>query len=165
MRSLHRLGAVLALGACAHATPSDVPAALAPAPGEAETLTVAAQGVQLYQCRGDAWVFVAPEAVLFDGRGRRIGTHGAGPHWLAEDGSRIVGRVKARAKAPREGAIPWLLLAAEARGTPGTFSRVTSIQRIRTSGGLAPSTPCTPERAGSVARVPYAADYRFFSPR
>jgi hypothetical protein len=159
------LGAALVLGACAHGTPPEVPAALAPPPGEAETMTVAAQGVQLYECRGDAWVFVAPEAVLFDGRGQRIGTHGAGPHWLADDGSRIVGRVTARADAPRDGAIPWLLLAAQPTGTPGAFSRVTSIQRIHTRGGLAPSTPCTPERAGAMARVPYAADYRFFAQR
>lgn len=165
MKSLSPIVVAWALGACAHGTNADVPATLAPPTGEAETMTVAAQGVQRYECRGDAWVFIAPEADLFDRRGQRIGTHGAGPYWQASDGSRIVGRVKARAEAPRDGAIPWLLLTAEpSSGTAGAFSRVTSVQRIHTTGGIAPTTPCTPERAGATARVPYAADYRFFSP-
>jgi hypothetical protein len=157
------IAAVATLAACAQVAGTDVPAVLAPPPGERPTLTLSARGVQLYECRGDAWAFVAPEAELFDAQGRRFGSHGAGPHWLAGDGSRLVGQVRSRADAPRPGAIPWLLLRAQADGTSGAFSRVTSIQRIHTEGSVAPSAPRTPERDGVVARVPYAADYRFFS--
>ena len=68
-----------------------------------------ARGVQIYQCRAAPaaasgpmqWVFVAPQADLFDADGRRVGRHFDGPRWQADDGSRIVGSVKARADAPR----------------------------------------------------------------
>jgi hypothetical protein len=154
----------LLLAACA--TPyAAVPEALAPARGEQFALTVAARGVQVYECRtgnsGAAarWVFVAPEAELLDAQGRKVGSHGAGPHWLAEDGSRLQGSVKARSDAPRAGDIPWLLLATTSSGPQGAFTGVTSIQRVRTHGGVAPEGPCEAE---GVARVPYTADYRLF---
>ena len=51
---------------------------------------------------------MAPEAELFDGDGKRVGHHFASPRWEADDGSRIVGSVKARADAPQRGAIAWL---------------------------------------------------------
>lgn len=157
----------LLLAACA-ATPSvKPPSALEPGRGERLAMTVTAHGVQIYECRNSAgtvpqWTFVAPEADLFDAEGRRIGRHGAGPFWQADDGSRVVGQVKAQADAPAAGAIPWLLLATQSTGAPGLFSRVTSIQRIHTTGGLAPSAGCIPERVGTPARIPYTADYRLF---
>jgi hypothetical protein len=154
----------LLLVACASA-PAAVPEALAPARDEQFALTVAARGVQVYECRAAAggapkWAFVAPEAELLDAQGRIVGTHGAGPHWLAHDGSRLQGTVKARAEAPRAGDdIPWLLLATTSSGPQGAFSSVTSIQRVHTAGGLAPATACEAE---GVARVPYTAQYRLF---
>src|ERR687883_164325 len=54
-------------------------------------------GVQIYACKGSAWTLVAPRATLYGPNGRRIGTHFAGPTWQAKDGSRVVGRVVARA--------------------------------------------------------------------
>jgi hypothetical protein len=165
MKTTTLFGAVVALlgAACATVAPS-VPAALAPPAGQSLAMTIAARGVQVYECRGDTWAFVGPEAELLDARGKRIGHHGNGPHWTADDGSRIVGRVAARADAPEAGAIPWLLLATDAVGTqPGAFSQVASVQRVQTSGGLAPSTPCTRGNAGATARIPYSADYRLFT--
>jgi hypothetical protein len=41
--------------------------------------------------------------------------------------------------------------------------RVTSIQRVNTSGGIAPKTGCSKAAAGTPARVSYAADYYFFA--
>lgn len=155
----------LLLAACAVA-PVAVPEALAPGRDEQFALTVAARGVQVYECRpgaaggAPAWAFVAPDAELLDAQGRQVGTHGAGPHWLAADGSRLHGTVKARADAPRGDAIPWLLLATTASGPQGAFSGVTSIQRIHTTGGLAPAGAC--DVLGKQARIPYTADYRLF---
>jgi hypothetical protein len=106
-----------------------------------------------------------PQADLFDAQGRLIGRHGTSPFWQAQDGSRVVGQVKARADAPVAGAIPWLLLSTQSTGTPGAFSRVASIQRIHTAGGLAPAAGCTPEHVGAAARIPYTADYRLFATR
>jgi hypothetical protein len=108
-------------------------------------------------------VFVAPEAELFDRAGKKIGRHYAGPHWESADGSRIVGAVKERADAPAAGAIPWLLLSARSVGSEGAFSKVTSIQRVATQGGVAPAGDCA--QAGARARVPYTADYYFFTAR
>lgn len=159
------------LGGCAghHAssTPVAVPDRLKPAAQESLAMVVPAKGVQIYECRAgkDAayeWAFVAPEAELFDVNGKRIGRHYGGPHWEAADGSKIVGSVKERADAPAADAIPWLLLAAKSVGPDGSFSKVTSVQRVNTLGGVAPKGGCTQAVAGLPARVPYTADYYFF---
>lgn len=158
---------------CSIAAPALLAAACATAPAVPENLVPAnatlamvmpARGVQVYECRRDPkapvaqWAFVAPDAELYDMGGRRIGTHGAGPYWQADDGSRVVAKVHARADAPN-GAIPWLLLEASSTGREGTLSKVTHIQRVNTSGGNAPPRACLP---GEQARVGYTADYRFF---
>jgi Protein of unknown function (DUF3455) len=165
------LCAALLATACASPLTAQVPEALKPAANETLAMIVAAKGVQIYECRnrkdgaGVEWAFVAPDADLFDARGLAIGRHGAGPYWQARDGSRIVGTLQARADAPNAGAIPWLLLVTKSTGPDGTFAKVTSIQRINTVGGLAPSTPCTRETTGTSARIDYTADYLLFAPR
>ncbi len=147
---------------------------LAPVGPARLTLTLSARGVQVYECRvtsaaaaGAAeWAFVAPEAELFDAMGRRAGSHGAGPFWHAGDGSRIVGSVTALHDAPVAGAIPWLLLQARPTGADGagrTFGRVSHVQRINTQGGVAPAAGCQRETLGHTVRVPYSADYLFFT--
>ena len=141
----------------------EVPEALKPGADEVLATVVAAEGVQIYECRGGSWVFVAPKASLFDRNGKRIGSHYAGPHWEAADGSRIIGTVKTRADAPQADSIPWLLLAARSDGPDGAFSRVTSVQRVSTSGGVAPAGGCN--EPGERARVAYTADYYLFRPK
>jgi len=151
--------AIAALAGCASSL--SVPDLLKPAAGESLALVVPAKGDQIYECRAGKWAFVAPEAELFDRAGKKIGRHYEGPHWESLDGSRIVGAVKARADAPRAGDIPWLLLSAKSVGAEGAFSKVTSIQRVTTMGGSAPIEPCSQD--GTRARVPYTADYYFFT--
>jgi hypothetical protein len=153
----------LACAIAAQASAQTIPASLAPA-GESVTLSVAAKGVQIYECRarkdasGVEWAFVAPEADLLTDDGGKFGTHGAGPAWQANDGSRIEGKAAQRADAPVAGAIPWLLLTTRSTGGNGVLSEVTSVQRVNTAGGIAPAGDCTP---GATARVAYTADYRF----
>jgi hypothetical protein len=150
-------------------TASNIPDQLKAGANESLAMIVPAKGVQIYECRarkdqgGYEWAFVAPEAELFDASGKRIGRHFAGPHWESTDGSSIVGSLKARADAPAAGAIPWLLLGAKSVGAQGSFSKVTSVQRVNTKGGLAPAGGCSQVAAGTPARVPYTADYYFFS--
>lgn len=151
--------AIAALAGCASSV--SVPDSLKPAAGESLALVVPAKGDQIYECRAGKWAFVAPEAELFNRAGKKIGRHYAGPHWESLDGSRIVGAVKARADAPRAGDIPWLLLSAKSVGAEGAFSKVTSIQRVTTMGGSAPIEPCSQD--GRRVRVPYTADYYFFT--
>jgi len=156
------------LAGCAATQPTvRVPDNLSPGPNESLALVVPAKGVQIYECRarkdqaGYEWAFVAPEAELFDASGKTIGRHFAGPHWQAADGSKIVGVVKSRAEAPSADAIPWLLLASKSVGPEGAFSKVTSIQRVETVGGVAPAGGCF--QPGSRASMPYSADYYFFT--
>ena len=160
----------LCLAAAACTMPVPIPETLEPGANASLAMVVPAKGTQIYECRAkkgasDAyeWAFVAPDAELFDIRGNVIGRHGAGPYWQATDGSRVAGTVKARADAPVAGAIPWLLLSATNTGPDGSFSRVTSIQRVNTAGGLPPSKPCSGESLGRQAGVHYTADYRFFT--
>ena len=149
-----------------------VPDQLKPGANESLVMIVPAKGVQIYECRarkdpagGYEWAFVAPEADLFDPRGNRIGRHYAGPHWESSDGSKIVGALKERADAPSAHAIPWLLLTSKPAGGQGAFSKVTSIQRVNTAGGVAPKVACSQSTAGTPARIAYTADYYFFAPR
>jgi hypothetical protein len=164
---------VLLVGACAGPTSTiSVPDRLKPAMTESLSMIVQAKGVQIYECRakkdqagGYEWAFVAPEADLFDARGNKTGKHYAGPHWESTDGSKILGTVKERADAPTSDAIPWLLLAAKSVGPDGSFSKVTSVQRVNTAGGVAPATGCSQADAGKPARIYYTADYYFFTAR
>jgi len=156
------------LAACAGPQIVAVPDSLKPDAGESVAMIVPAKGVQIYQCRattskaGYEWAFVAPQAELYDASGARIGKHYAGPSWEAHDGSRIVGAVKERADAPAAGAIPWLLLTTKSAGQ-GAFSGVTSVQRVNTVGGLAPSEGCSQATAYRWTRIGYTADYYFFT--
>ena len=164
----------LLVAACASQQPPTsmvtVPDNLKPGANESLAMIVPAKGVQIYECRARKdqvgayeWAFVAPEADLFDARGNRIGRHYAGPHWESTDGSKILGTVKERADAPVADAIPWLLLAAKSVGSEGSFSKVTSIQRVSTVGGVAPKAGCSQATAGTPARINYTADYYFFT--
>jgi hypothetical protein len=162
------------VAACASLQPpmpmAKVPDKLKPGANESLAMIVAAKGVQIYECRarkdqvgGYEWAFVAPEADLFDARGNRIGRHYAGPHWESTDGSKILGTVKEQVDAPVADAIPWLLLAVKSVGSEGSFSKVTSIQRVNTVGGVAPKAGCSQATAGTPARINYTADYYFFT--
>lgn len=119
-----------------------------------------AEGVQIYRWNGTSWVFVAPEAVLYedDQDFDPVGIHYAGPTWENVSG-KVVGAVLERA-TPDPNAIPWLLLRAVSNEGHGTFARVTYIQRVNTTGGKAPAAPGT--TPGEEVRVPYTADYYFY---
>lgn len=162
------------LGACASGPTAPVnakpvPANLKPADSEGVAFTWHAIGSQIYECRaadkgGWAWVFVAPEADLFNPKNEKVGTHGAGPHWAALDGSRTVGTVKARADGERPADIPLLLLTAKSAGMPGRMAAVTSVQRLNTEGGNAPAAGCAVRAdAGKRVKEGYTADYVFFT--
>lgn len=120
-----------------------------------------AEGVQIYRWNGAAWSFVAPEAVLFTGSedNGAVGIHYAGPTWKSVSGSKVVARVDERC-TPNPDAIPWLRLKAVSSSGPGIFHRVTYIQRVNTTGGLAPAAPGSVP--GEIARVPYTAEYYFY---
>jgi hypothetical protein len=136
--------------------------------GESQDLTVPeghkvcfytyAEGVQIYRWSGTSWDFQKPDAVLYAGGGI-VGIHYGGPTWESASGSYVVGVVEKRA-FPSPDAIPWLRLVAGDTGGSGILADVTYIQRVNTTGGLAPVGPG--EVVGEIARVPYTADYFFY---
>ncbi|HTC54514.1 MAG TPA: DUF3455 domain-containing protein [Steroidobacteraceae bacterium] len=164
--------ALLAGSGCASTPPlsaPEVPASLLPPAGEALFLEAHASGVQIYECALKAgqpstyeWTFRGPEAALVDLSGHSIGKHYAGPTWKSNDGSSVVGEVKAHDPGPKASAIPWLLLTAKATAGSGVFSATTSIQRVQTAGGVAPSDTCGAANAAQLVRVPYTATYYFY---
>ena len=166
-RSLRRLGveragrASLVQVAQAGPPPPSVPDPIQVLDGSKVFLIGHAIGVQIYSCNGTGWSLVAPRADLFDDQGEIVVTHFAGPTWQAKDGSMVVGHAEVSVSVD-PAAIPWVQLSA-ASTTPGQFGNTTNIQRIATTGGLAPpAADCNAIRAGTVAEVPYTADYYFW---
>jgi hypothetical protein len=158
----------VALSAARAAEP--VPDSLAPPAGLKRVLEASATGVQIYRCGppkspegapAAVWNFEAPRATLTDQRGEGVANHYAGPTWEAPDGSKITGKVAAKADAKEAGAIPWLLLKTESAGKPGRFDQVRAVQRLFTSGGSAPQGACS--KVGEVLEVPYRAMYVFWA--
>jgi len=146
-----------------------VPETLKVPASQVVSLEIQAVGVQIYECKASKddpmrfeWVFKAPEAELFDSAGKSIGRHYAGPTWESNDGSKVVGELRARDNGPDPNAIPWLLLSAQSTSGKGVFSQTQSIQRLYTAGGKAPAEGCNQAQAGKETRVPYKAKYLFY---
>ena len=144
----------------------EVPSQLAVPSGQVLLVKALASGVQNYVCSegksGLEWAFKGPQAELSDETGRAIGKHYAGPTWEASDGSKVVARMVSSADAESRDAIPQLLLASTQSSGNGIFSGVKNIQRLHTSGGLAPKERCQPDQLGRLVQAPYKAVYYFY---
>jgi hypothetical protein len=164
--------AVLALPAVAAIPP---PAGLAPAlrvsADEEPAFMLSGNGVQVYECRlGLAepntyvWAFVAPEATLYEGS--RTAARMASPNLVesASDRSSVSGFVRSMQPAGGNN-LPWTVMRARPIGEDGQFAGVTSIQRVNTSGGMAPMGGCNADNVGAEARAAYSADYYFYKRR
>jgi hypothetical protein len=163
---------VLLAGCAASPAPNgdDIPAPLRVSDTALSTRQTHGTGVQVYQCRGNKddaarfeWQLKEPAATLFDKAGHKIGKHYAGPTWEADDGSKVIGEVVARADSPNPNAVAWLLLSAKSTSGNGIFQGVRFIQRLHTAGGNAPAVGCDHASAGSEVSVPYSADYWFYA--
>jgi hypothetical protein len=139
--------------------------------GNTRVATYYAVGVQKYKARIKAgsdpvayeWVFVAPQADLYDITNAKIGTHGAGPFWEISSADSIFAQHFSPARtapSPDPESIDWLLLKPKAGTIPtGIFADVDYIQRIATKGGKAPLT--APTSLTQTADVKYKTVYRF----
>jgi len=144
-----------------------------------------AVGTQNYVClpsgAGFAWTFLGPQATLFNDGDEQIITHFLSPNpfesgmpratWQhSRDTSTVWAMAVASSSNPAfvaPGAIPWLRLevvGAQDGPTGGDkLSATTFIQRLNTSGGVAPSTGCALSTdVGKKALVHYQADYFFY---
>lgn len=142
-----------------------VPSALEAPAGETIFLVANGAGVQVYECTMKAgqpstydWTLHSAEAALSDSSGKSVGKHyHPGPTWESIDGSSFVSEVRARDAGPDKTAIPWLLLGAKSTAGKGSFTTTTSMQRVRTVGGVAPSTTCNASNERQREKVPYTA--------
>jgi hypothetical protein len=172
-------------------TPPDVPTQLQ-IPGNTAFLVGHATGTQNYVClpsgAGFGYVLFTPEATLFDKHDKQIITHYFSPN-LAPDPDEVAGTIRATWQTSEtslvwakiaatathtsdpgfveEGAVAWLTLArVGAQDGPrgdDTFSDVSFVQRLNTSGGLAPGDCTAVADVGKVAFMPYTADYFFYT--
>jgi hypothetical protein len=153
------------------AAPPAAPASLAVPAGATLALRAEGRGVQIYVCEQHpdqpqqfGWRLTGPQATLLDADGKAVGRHFAGPTWQGQDGGKVVGEVKAKAASPNGTAIDWLLLSAKsATGGPGVIGRASFIQRLSTIGGLPPTRVCSGDNLGDQVRVPYSAEYDFYT--
>jgi Protein of unknown function (DUF3455) len=169
----------------ADVTPPPVPDNIQVPEGNTAFLEGDAIGTQDYIClpsgSGFAWTFFGPQATLFNDDDKQVITHFLSPNpfesgtpratWQhSRDTSTVWGTAIAPSSDPdfvAPGAIPWLLLqvvGAQDGPTGGDkLLETTFIQRLNTSGGVAPLTGCTQSTdVGKMALVPYTADYFFY---
>jgi hypothetical protein len=132
------------------------PPAVRVPPGNRLVARLDGQGVQVYRCDAGAWAFLEPVAQLSDRTPAAI--HFRGPSWESiRDGSLVEAATVASSPVP--GAIPELLLQATRTRGDGIFGRVTYVQRLDTTGGLAPTTACAD---GQTRGIPYTSEYLFY---
>ena len=163
------LGAVVATTALAGPAPQTAPGDLLDprtyAPDSRLFLVTHADGVQKYTCQANGtWLFTDPVATLYAANpaGKPIGTHFLNfatgrPVWQLDNGSSVEA-ARTQSIAGGTGNIPWLLLQAVANER-GRLGKITWVQRLNTSGGVAPAGACTP---GATTAVHYTADYFFW---
>ena len=164
-------GFALALPAAAVSEPANIAPALRAPANEAPAFVLNGNGVYIYQCRqamlnpnAYEWAFVVPDATLYEGT-RSTARHAtAGLYEALSDRSSISGVVRSSQAAGAQN-LPWVLLRAQPLAENGLFAGVTSIQRVNTVGGAAPTTGCGPDNVGDEARVAYQADYYFYRAR
>jgi len=163
----------IAIVGCATTAPPPrptLPASLEAPAGETIYLVANGAGVQIYECALKAsqssqysWTLHSAEATLSESSGNSVGKHYyPGPTWESTDGSSFVSEVKARDPGPDKTAIPWLLLGTKSTSGTGSFSTTTSMQRIGTVGGVAPSVTCDATNQRQLVRVPYSATFYFY---
>ena len=164
---------VVAAAGCAIAAiapPAGVTSAVAPPADEEPVFALRGEGTHAFECRPLAsdpsrfgWAFASPDVTLYDGA-RPVGRQVAENTWEATtDRSAVSGVLRSRQDAG--GNMPWLLYRSQSASDAGLFAGVTSVQRVNTSGGVAPATGCDASNSGKEARVAVAADYYFYRRR
>jgi hypothetical protein len=169
-------------------TPPAVPANIQVPPGATAFLVGHGVGTQNYIClpsgAGFSFVLFTPQATLFADNGKQIITHYFSPNpfeggtiratWQDSHDTSTVWASATPATTSTDpafvkpGAVAWVLLrvVGSQSGPIGSnkLTPTTFIQRLNTSGGLAPSTGCSSSAdVGHEEFVPYTADYFFYT--
>ena len=157
--------------AAAISEPAGIGAGLRAPANEEAVFMLTGNGAYVYECRQSLldpnvyeWSFVVPDAMLYDGS-RSVARHATvGLFEALTDRSSLSGVVRA-SQAGGGSNLPWLSMRAQPLSADGIFAGVTSVQRVNTAGGSAPTTGCGPGNAGGETRVAYRADYYFYKQR
>lgn len=165
------LALLIALPASAAVTPPTVPPSLTAPADEAAAFALRAEGVHVFECKAlpsdpprFAWTFSVPDATLY-AAGTPVARHTAENMFEATgDRSTVTAMPRARQEAGANN-LPWLLMRAQSTPDTGLFAGVTSVQRVNTSGGVAPAAGCDALNVGKETRVPFAAEYYFYRRR
>lgn len=148
---------------------SALPGAVQVPAGHKVAMETVGIGQITYECRAKAdpaggyeWVFVGPDAKLWDRNGREVGRYYGPPAtWESPDGSKVTATQLAVAPAAA-GSIPYQLVKANPATGSGRMSGTSYIQRVATRGGVAPAAACTASSLGARQNVDYQADYIFY---
>jgi Protein of unknown function (DUF3455) len=176
----------VALPSAAHAdrvTPPPVPENIV-APAETKAFLVGhAVGIQDYICLPAGWRPFGPQATLFNDDAKQVITHFLSPNpdrddmpfatWQHSQDTSAVWATMIESSSDlafvAPGAIPWFLLqvvGAQDGPTGGQkLTRTTFIQRLNTTGRMAPASACGPAEVGNKELVRYTADYFFYKDR
>jgi hypothetical protein len=165
---------LLTVATCALAAvapPAGITSAITAPADEEAAFVLRGQGTHAFECKPLAsdpsrfgWTFATPDVTLYDA-GRPVARHAAENTWEAMgDRSSVSGAPRARQDGGSSN-LPWLLFRAQSTPDAGLFAGVTSVQRVNTSGGVAPDGGCDASNAGKEARVAVAADYYFYRRR
>ena len=148
---------------------SMLPAAVQVPAGNRVAMETVGTGDLTYECRARAampgqheWVFVGPDAKLWDRGGKQVGKYYGPPAtWENMDGSKVT--ATQLAVAPNgSGNIPLQLVKANPAMGSGMMTGTTYIQRVMTKGGAAPAMACGANNMGARQVVKYQADYIFY---
>jgi hypothetical protein len=169
----------------AQISPPAVPSNLEVPPGSKAFAIGHAVGTQNYVCLPDGagakWVLFGPQATVFDEDGEQIMTHYLSLNPVESNTARATWQHSSTTSAAwalkeeesddpqfvAPGAVKWLRLrvvgSQEGTGSRDRLPKTTYIQRVNTSGGVAPAAECA--TSGDVSKtkfVPYTADYVFY---
>ena len=157
--------------AAAISEPANLAASMRVAANEAPAFVLNGNGVYIYQCRQNMfnanayeWAFVAPDATLYEGSRSAARHASVGLYEALSDRSSISGWVRS-SQAAGGSNLPWVTMRAQPLNESGMFAGISSIQRVNTVGGAAPTTGCGPDNIGDESRVAFHADYYFYRPR
>ena len=179
IKSTLSVAALAALSACASnmsaPMPSMVysqdslPATVQVPAGHKVAMETVGVGEITYECRANpdmagqhTWVFAGPDAKLMDRSGKQVGKYFGPPAtWESMDGSKLTATQLAVAPGGA-GNIPLQLVKANPAMGMGAMNGVTHIQRVKTLGGMAPTSACAMSNMGAKQIVKYQADYIFW---
>ncbi|MBU6454371.1 MAG: DUF3455 domain-containing protein [Cyanobacteria bacterium REEB67] len=127
-----------------------------------------ATGVKIYRYRQGqksqkpSWSLVTQEATVLDAKGKKIGRYFDGATWKFDDGAIVVGKMPPQSDEKGIERPYWLIFdVTEAIGP--RVKDVRYVKSIETTSGLVPAEGYKDDKIGDEQRVPYRAEYWFYT--